>query len=349
MCVSPVRLANGQEVACRNCWQCNENRINDWVGRCIAEMVTSAAANSVTLTYGREGGEPDHLRAAVLTYSDVQKYLKLLRRHGYPCRYFAVGELGSKKGRAHWHIILFWRDQAPPHCLRENFAERHWPHGFSFWDAADGPSVRYVCKYIQKDVAAQARQGHLAMSKRPPLGAAHFRSRAEQFVAQGLSPQDALYSFPGVDTRRGRPVRYLLSGRSLDLFCEAFIAAWVKAHPGRWWPPSDLIEAYCDRIAKDERPFVPERRYIRRVSRPFKPAPDGAGPVEFSEPHNCYYVMYGGRRLWWSHDLEGEPAWADEIRGDNGNPVVRQAALMYRAMSGATQSKLRRGPAPSIR
>lgn len=227
MCVRPIVLLTGQEVACHKCWQCVENRVNDWVGRCIAEKVTSAAAHSITLTYGRDGdGCSDHLRAAVLTYSDVQKYIKLLRKHGYPCRYFAVGEYGTTKGRSHWHLVLFWSDAVPEHCLRERFDERHWPHGVSFWDAVDGPSIRYVCKYIQKDVGGPEVQGHLAMSKKPPLGAAYFAERAAMFVDQGLSPQDGFYSFPEVDKLRdGRPVRYMLRGVSLDLFCQAFIDA----------------------------------------------------------------------------------------------------------------------------
>lgn len=349
MCITPIYLPNGQEVACRNCWQCTENRINDWVGRCIAEREVSAASNSVTLTYGRdEDGESDHLRAAVLTYSDVQKYLKLLRKNGYPCRYFAVGELGSKKGRAHWHVLLFWKDRAPPHELRKNIAAPYWEHGYSFWDAVDGPSIRYVCKYIQKDVAAQARQGHLAMSKKPPLGAEFFRRRACRFVAAGLSPQDAFYTFPGVDTRQGKPVRYMLTGRSLDLFCEAYVLEWNRVNPGRWWPTSDLIEAYLDRMAKDEKPFQLERRYNRRVSRPFIDPPVGSGPVEFSDSHNCYYVLHGGRRLWWSHDLEGKRAWQREIRTETGNPLVRRLAQLYRERSGATVSTQRLGPGRSI-
>ena len=125
MCISPNTLSDGTQVACRNCWQCRADRINDWVGRCIAESKTAVASHAITLTYGRVHlstendayGDAEHPRAAVLTYSDVQKYFKLLRRHGYPLRYFAVGEYGSLKGRAHWHIIAFWQDKAPPHEL----------------------------------------------------------------------------------------------------------------------------------------------------------------------------------------------------------------------------------------
>ena len=48
-----------------------------------------------------------------MTYSDVQKYLKLLRRHRYQVRYFVTGEYGSKGGRAHWHIVLHFYERLP--------------------------------------------------------------------------------------------------------------------------------------------------------------------------------------------------------------------------------------------
>ena len=329
MCITPIVLPNGQKVACRQCWQCRENRINDWVGRCIAEIRTAKAANSITLTYGvDEEGKSDHLRAAVLTYSDVQKYLKRLRRAGFPCRYFAVGEYGSVKGRAHWHLIMFWQGAVPEHKLGERFIEKHWPLGWSFWDKADGPSIRYVCKYITKDIRSMEVQGHLSMSKKPPLGAAYFVQRAGDYVRAGLSPRDAMYSFAGED-RKG--VTYMLRGRSLDLFCQSFIDQWTAAYPGKWWPPSDLIEAYCDRSAAllHEVHVAP---WVGKHAAPWIPPPGGV-EVRFSEPHNAYYCEYGGRRLWWSYDLEGKRAWQNEIRTERGNPRLSAEILEYRNAS----------------
>lgn len=113
MCIAPNKLADGTEVGCRECWQCCERKIDDWTGRCIAESKTALRTFSISLTYGRDDGDNvDHIRAALLTYSDVQKYFKRLRKSGYVVRYFAVGEYGSTKGRAHWHLIVFYYDNA---------------------------------------------------------------------------------------------------------------------------------------------------------------------------------------------------------------------------------------------
>jgi hypothetical protein len=271
MCIAPVNLPDGKQVACHKCWQCREQAVNDWVGRNIAESKTAKACHAVTLTYGRgRAGDADHERASVLTYSDVQKYLKLLRRHGFPVRYFVTGEFGSTKGRAHWHIMLYWQDQAPPHVLDERFMEEHWPHGWSFWTRPTAHAVRYNCKYIQKDMGDAERQGHLAMSKKPPLGTAYFQQLAEQYVRQGLAPQTLEYSFPEVRrrTKSGREevVRFMLKDRPAELFLGHYVQTWRRTYPGRHLPNSELVEEFLDPGAwKDRadtsRPFVaPERK-----------------------------------------------------------------------------------------
>lgn len=175
MCIAPNVLPNGSEVGCRECWQCKERKTDDWTGRCIAESKTASRTFSITLTYGRDDdNNVDHIRAALLTYSDVQKYMKRLRFSGYVVRYFAVGEYGSKKGRSHWHLIVFYYDNAdviaerrmhnaeieaglkrgkslpvpdskvPEHEISTRgadgdlcdvrFSEQHWQHGWSVWE-----------------------------------------------------------------------------------------------------------------------------------------------------------------------------------------------------------------------
>lgn len=263
MCLAPSLLANGVQVPCRQCWQCRERAIDDWVGRNIAESKTAKATHAVTLTYGRnKANDVDHERAVVLTYSDVQKYLKLLRRHGFPVRYFVTGEFGSLKGRAHWHIMLYWQDKVPAHELDTTFMEQHWPHGWSFWTMPTAHAVRYNCKYIQKDMGDAERQGHLAMSKRPPLGADYFERVAEQYVKQGLAPQDLFYSFPEVLDANGKPKQFLLRDRSAELFLTHYVDTWRRVYGDRHIPNSEVVEEFLDRgawrnVPEVSRPFIP--------------------------------------------------------------------------------------------
>lgn len=253
MCISPLILEDGTQTACHNCWQCIERKVDDWVGRNIAESKTAMRSFAITLTYGRNRvGDVDHERAVILTYSDVQKYFKLLRRHGYPMRYLVTGEYGSAKGRAHWHVMIWWLDRVPEHVLDKRFDEAHWPHGVSFWTRPSFQAIRYNLKYIQKDIGEAERQGHLAMSKKPPIGSAYFERLAEQYVKQGLAPQDLVYTFPEakmrspLSPRRGELLRFMLGGRSAELFMEHYVRTWAKVYPGAQLPNSELVENWVE-------------------------------------------------------------------------------------------------------
>lgn len=314
MCIDPQTVYVGPkgdmvplETACHKCWQCRENAINDWVGRNIAENKTSVASFSITLTYGRdENGEKDHLRAAILTYRDVQLYLMLLRRHLGKVRYLITGEYGSTKGRAHWHGIIHFQDVNPakrselttkwfeggeawrnhpvtkieerktwgagelPLGWRFNDVN-HWPHGYSFWEEAAHQAVRYVCKYIQKDQGIAERQGHLAMSKKPPLGSSYFATLAERCVAQGLSPKTLFYSFPEVlgpikDDGTQAVIQFMMRGRTAELFLEHYIRNWRAVHGVDNWPRSSLVDLFNEygRVVSDESRIPPPDDGLRK-------------------------------------------------------------------------------------
>lgn len=291
MCISPNILNDGTKTACHRCWQCRERAISDWVGRNIAEMKTAKACHAVTLTYGRnDANAEEHERSVVLTYSDVQRFLWLLRRHGYPVRYFVAGEFGTKKGRAHWHIILYWQDRVPDNIpLRQNWMFARygedgkqaqdekgepalfWPHGWTYWQKVTPHTARYVCKYLQKGMGDDAAQGKLQMSKYPPLGTEYFEGLAERYVKQGLAPQSLEYSFAGVRKRErnGRMVdwKYMLSGRTAELFLDQYIAAWNRLKGDQPRPKSPLVDLWEEHGAivhdGDEDKFL-HRRYMAK-------------------------------------------------------------------------------------
>lgn len=326
MCISPSTLADGTEAACHRCWQCREQAVDDWVGRNIAESRTSVASHAATLTYGRSrAGDVDHVRAAILTYSDVQKCLKLLRYHGYAVRYFAIGEYGARKGRAHWHVIFHWVDRVPDMVLDRNFmwsvrgrdGDMHlvWPHGFAMLTKPTHAAFRYNCKYILKDQGpGEDRQGHLAMSKKPPLGSAYFARMAERYAEQGLAPQDLHYVFPEVtapskELRGSRErKRFMLRDRSAELFLDAYGDAWARLQPGRRIPPSDLVNNWLEWRALSV-PDDPARyaAFVERHSTRPIILPPGDGP-----PRVAYSFM-SSRRVRWSYE-RGQ--WEHPSQGD---------------------------------
>lgn len=343
MCINPRLLDNGALVPCRKCWQCKANRVNDWVGRCIAESQTCVGWSAITLTYGPDAeGNKNHIRTAVLTYSDVQKYFKLLRRHGYPLRYLVVGEFGSAKGRVHWHMVVFWQKKVPTHLvtdpktgqekhvpmpLRVRFNERHWPHGFSQWDTGNVQAIRYVCKYISKDMLDAERQQQVGLSKMPPLGAGYFRGLARRYVEQGISPRTPEYHFGDVRDKEGKPIRFRLRGASLDLFLAEFLRNWEEVHGGHP-PASDLIGEYEDRIAPASLELRPAP-FRALVERPWKAPP--SGEPYFSEPHNAWACDVDGQTLFWSYDLQGDRAWQNVIRTEAQADRLREASVRRKA------------------
>lgn len=347
MCINPMKIADVGFVACRQCWQCRETKIDDWVGRCVAETKSATAAHVVTLTYGRDEStdSPDHIKATVLTYSDIQKYLYHLRADGFPVRYFVVGEYGSKKGRAHWHIILFWQADWPDHEIRKNFMQKHWKHGWSFWDVATASSVRYACKYLLKDPQDDSLQGWgPMMSKYPPLGHDYFRWLADQFVKQGLSPQSLIYTFPDVVRVPGgwrtktaksfreaaKPVRYHMTGKTAENFLSYFVDRWREVYndePPRsepvWAFLNKGLEGYFDRHAKPVFQF--------KVKGPVpKSPPIEGGRVQFCDKANCYYCDANGVRLWYSLDIDGDPAWQEKVRAtvDNRHGLIQSGVTL---------------------
>lgn len=338
MCLNPGTLADGTQVLCRQCWQCRYDKVNDWVGRCIAESRTAVATHAITLSYGRvddEGnplewdgsryGQSLHPRAAVLTYSDVQKWLKYLRVEGYPLRYFAAGEYGSRKGRAHWHIVAFWQKKVPPHDLERNFAEKHWKHGFSFWAERDFKAFRYNMKYILKNYDDEFTQSHQGQSTRPPLGSAYFAQRAVEAARQGLPP-DAHYSFPEAVRENGERYRFRLADRSLELFYEAWRDAWDMFHPGRPYPVCKLTDKFENRawdgVGAELKfdPFrrmpVPARLNIETLERLCGDTIEWNALVpdvglSFDEKKNALFYEDSRGRKWYWLEVDGVWKWLD--------------------------------------
>lgn len=236
MCLTPARVTNkltGEviEVACRKCKRCEANRLTDLAGRCFAEALTSDLYVAVTLTYR---GETPH--SQTLVYSDVQKFFKRLRSAGISARYIIAGEYGSKRGRAHWHAVLFFRGAvadlektlALPPADTEKQEWKFWPHGFSFVQKPDYYGLLYVLKYAAKDDGSENTTRRIMMSKKPPLGDAYWPILADRRIAAGL-PFSRKFTLPGAKYSNGNYVQYFLAHKSLVDAYSAHRQQWFAA------------------------------------------------------------------------------------------------------------------------
>lgn len=330
MCLNPIpQSVRGlrQLVACRKCKQCNANRIRDFVGRCVAESKTAVHSNMITLTYG----DSDDLGAKVLLKKDVDDWLKRIRAAGHPVRYFLVGEYGSKKGRSHWHALMFWQGRVPNYMSGiKEWKDKFWHKGHTQWDEFTPKEASYVCKYLLKDLEDPHQQvSGPHRSKLPPLGSFYFYRLAEKYAIQRLLPLDPGYSFPEC-VHNGKQRKFYLRGTACRDFALAIVAAWqdINGEHPLDRQHSDWIERELDKVARNPGVLDIERRGYERA--PWLPPPEGSS-LWFSEVHNTWAVDFSGRRLFWSFDEEGLRAWRSEIV--TASEAERRRAASARARS----------------
>lgn len=331
MCINPQIHPNGLKTPCRKCWQCKQNRINDWVGRCIAERETCVKCVTVTLTYG--GGDTPESR--FLRKSDITAFVKELRNDGHKIRYFATGEYGSRKGRAHWHVVLFWWSEMPELEFEENIHVPWWPHGHTYWKEGHIEALRYVMKYINKADNDDMAMKTMAMSRKPMLGSYYFRDLALRYIKQGLVPHRPFYKFRDVLDKRGKPLEFYMPPLVALNFVREYITQWMAINPGKHWPTSELVDKYHDLMVGYEAPLALEKRKVREA--PWMEPPGGAREL-FDDKLNCYYAVVGGERLYWSFDENGRRSWERKIVTET-EAERRAAAFDARRMSAMSSGR----------
>lgn len=179
-------------VPCGWCLQCRIDKRNEWTLRLSHEVAKSGGA-FVTLTYD-DANLPDDCG---LHKDHVQKFLKRLRKHlDCKIKYYAVGEYGSKGSpitglhRPHYHLIV---TGISPLRLAP-LVSKSWTLGITKTLGAERGSIRYVLKYIDKQIhgvdALKAEYGDL----QPPFA----------LMSQGIgldwmiNNQDSIEFFLGV-------------------------------------------------------------------------------------------------------------------------------------------------------
>jgi hypothetical protein len=181
MCLSPVRIKyhdnykkyrgilihayNSQQVLpCGKCYECKENKIEEWQIRWTEQLKTSVVDSSylLTLTYSDihlpKRITPDGEEISTLNYADVQKFIKRLRkRQDKICKtlnienpkitYHGCGEYGKRfTKRPHYHILI--TNLLVPSDEIENI----WKHGkVHIGDNVTPNSIKYVLKYTLKN------------------------------------------------------------------------------------------------------------------------------------------------------------------------------------------------------
>lgn len=238
MCIMPSEMIIHKgpypetiKVPCRECWRCRANRVNDYVGRCLAEASTSDWTLALTLTYAPR----DDLADKVLTPSHFQQFARSLRDKAkyktktskvhHSIRYLACGEYGALTGRAHFHCILFGKGEKLEIPHQKNHHIDEWSHGHVYGDwNADEKALRYTCKYLLK---GESGEYWFSLSKKPPLGSEWFAQKARRSVERGVLPSSFEYLPPF--GHRNRP--YLMTGATRRDYIDVLVTEWMEKRP----------------------------------------------------------------------------------------------------------------------
>lgn len=151
-CQQPFTIEHNDKdyiVPCGKCLVCLQKRRNDWVFRLSQEHKRSKCSAFITLTYSpRFYPEQNGLQKR-----DFQLFMKRLRRNNpdKKLRYYAVGEYGSKRQRAHYHALLFNWDgdaRALSKAWSVNVNGVATPLGIVHIGRVTQSSIRYCTKYV---------------------------------------------------------------------------------------------------------------------------------------------------------------------------------------------------------
>lgn len=184
---------NHSSQPCGKCAACQIRKRKDFAVRLCHESMMHEQACFITLTYDDKSVPTTDwnllfikrkqfdrgvgsLPEMTLLPSDVQKFIKRLRRHleyvpknvkykrdhATHIRYFAVGEYGSKTHRPHYHIIVYgWYPSDADYffsrnghdVFRSKQIEKLWKFGFSSLTPVYPQVAKYCARYVTKKFA----------------------------------------------------------------------------------------------------------------------------------------------------------------------------------------------------
>lgn len=160
-CLYARMMPNGFYVPCGKCSRCRANYAREMAFRVEAESFDKYVYN-VLITYD-DANLPLFDGRPVLNRVHIQDFLKRFRTWhdkytGNKLRFFGVGEYGGKKGRPHYHLILFTdkplemprEDKGEPLSFINSVIIDKWRKGSCDIEPLHnaGGAVRYLTQYL---------------------------------------------------------------------------------------------------------------------------------------------------------------------------------------------------------
>lgn len=339
-------------MPCRKCKPCRMEWRRQWTGRLMAEYTTSKEVWFSTFTYG---GGYDNPQA----YNHDKRHLfamfDQLRKHGYEFKPFGVGELGEEKGRAHWHIIFFWKTEPPkvemferimwkmPVQKKGRYAnqERHyWPYGYTRheYPKSTEAAMAYILKYLDKGTDKKL----FVYSNRPPIGQEYLLEFARNKAREGMAlfPRGMpIYQVEGNCKNKGptsgRPYDYWLDTQSaiFDRMIIAYCLEWAHERRNQTMPYCKFVTQWAKALDFEERnrlvpdPIITHMSVVERLTN--RGHYSIKGKIAYMtvdwDPDIMLVVDVpsGSKELRWI-DEDGEETWRSVVRGPVQEIVARK-------------------------
>ena len=207
-------------VPCGKCSECLNARSKMYALRCLMEARMHDDVCSLILTYDNQ-----HLGNNQLNYDHVVSFFKRLRRYvqyhygKQQLKFFVCGEYGERKGRMHWHMLVFgWKpdpdkERFVPYSGGKNNTDirykslklqQLWRQGYVDVTDFDDTHAFYIARYVQKkfvkgsDLDSTIRQ---PMREKkycsPGLGNEYFFKHMKTFLREGkIEVSGHIYPIP---------------------------------------------------------------------------------------------------------------------------------------------------------
>lgn len=179
-------VCGDQHVACGQCLGCRLEQSRQWAMRCVCELSQHQTACFLTLTFDNEHLPENGSVSKEFFASWIKKFREKIRYHtaikiprpgkkpelvgGITIRFFGCGEYGDKRGRPHYHLIVFGFRPDDLKFLRltrngdtlytSEFIADSWPYGFHTVGEVTFESCAYVARYVTKKYMGKAKQSH---------------------------------------------------------------------------------------------------------------------------------------------------------------------------------------------
>lgn len=225
LCGYPI-THDGRQFPCRQCMPCRINKKREWVGRLALEMSHTPRGQTgfVTLTYSPEYlPESDRFPDGNLNPRDLTLFLKRLRKRVGSFRYFAVGEYGDTKNRAHYHLLTFGLGPKFHPIIHDA-----WGLGRTELTEAGPHAASYVAGYVTKkwtkvnsyneDDLGGRHPEFTRFSTRPRLGYAGFVQMGNALATRWGAQNLARFGMP--KTYRVGSHMYAMPRWGFDMICE---------------------------------------------------------------------------------------------------------------------------------